>query len=256
MDELFEALGWEKGAVGSLRILAAVGTVSAGFAFGGYLVSRETGIPVWLLQLILWVPWLVWLGWIFPRHYTRAGGYKAGFFRHILPGISWNFAQMARPTVVGLMSSGRPFAQPWLALAGLAIGAAGCGLVARAVRIIGIPHALFLGEYVPASRRLAVTGVYRALRHPMFLGGMALSVGLSLLVWSGQTLAMDLATVAVLPWYRRCEDGRCQAVYANYDGYRHSVAGLVPRRATSPVTLAALRTTFSQGGGGRRDDAA
>lgn len=232
MNDVVRALGW-KGVAGYGRLIGTVAFLSAALMVGGYLLTRLPGVPTWSAHAVLWLPWLVWLGHFFPRHHTAsaatnaAGAYRAAFFLHIAPGISWNFAQMGRPGLVGALD-GEPL-RVIPGAVGLMLVAVGAVAIATALRSIGVARALFVGEYVSDFRRLAVGGVYGRLRHPLFAGGMLISSGVSVFFWTPQSLAMALVNLVIVPAYCVVEDRRCQLVHAGYADYRRRIPGLLLR---------------------------
>jgi protein-S-isoprenylcysteine O-methyltransferase Ste14 len=73
------------------------------------------------------------------------------------------------------------------------------------------------------------SSVYAFLRHPLFVGGVIISVGLGLM--GGEvSLLLAAMNIAALPFYARFEDARCARVFgAHYDDYRASVGAVMPR---------------------------
>jgi len=195
--------------------------------FGGY---------EWVVELALWLPWLVWLGYVFPRHHLRAEGarpFRAAFFTQVGPGISWNFAQMARPGLVATAAGSFAHLRPWAVVVGLAIVGLGSWMIGAALATIGVARALFLGEYQESSRRLVTGGIYGWLRHPLFVGGIVTSVGIAVFFFNSVALGVAAANVAVLPAYILLEDARCRKVHTAYGEYQREVRGVTPSAALS-----------------------
>lgn len=76
---------------------------------------------------------------------------------------------------------------------------------------------------------LAVKGVYRVMRHPMYAGVVILFLGTAVLVGSVAAGAIALAT-AIFFWFKSSfEEKRLRIVYPAYDDYRSQVRGrLIP----------------------------
>ena len=215
-------------------MVVTITALSTLFTVGGYVPIGVLGLPAWPVQAVLWVPWVLWLGWFFPWHHGRPDEgtlrrFRSAFFLHIAPGISWNFAQMTRPGLVGLADPGGT--RLATVIVGLVLAATGAIMIAKALVLIGVDRALFLGEYDASVRTLVVSGIYRRMRHPLFTGGVVTSVGMAVFFWNGDALAMAAVNVAVLPIYVVLEDRRCRIAHTGYDEYRRAVRGIVPARA-------------------------
>jgi protein-S-isoprenylcysteine O-methyltransferase len=132
---------------------------------------------------------------------------------------------------------------------GASVALAGLGMIALGVRALGLARTLFVYEYSSTEREVVVKGIYRVLRHPLFLGGVAVSFGLA--ICSGDTSAVELALVnlAAVPFYVRLEDRRCYTIFGPaYADYREAVGGLMPR-----TWLAIRDLPFAHQLRGRRD---
>jgi protein-S-isoprenylcysteine O-methyltransferase Ste14 len=238
VDGVIRALGWDVCAASRARVIGIICAISVLFTVGGY-VPVALGATPWIVQAILWIPWLMWLGWFFPAHHGRArewppGRYRTGFFIHVAPGISWNFAQMTRPGLVGLAGLDHAPLRPVPVIVGLAVACGGGVMIAKALAVIGVDRALFLGEYEPNARAIVRSGIYGRLRHPLFSAGVVISVGMAMFFWQRDVLTMALVNVAVLPIYTVLEDHRCALAHERYDDYRRQVRAVVPYRWPEP----------------------
>jgi protein-S-isoprenylcysteine O-methyltransferase Ste14 len=240
--DLLSALGWKPNLASFLGFSGLIALLMLGFVGVMTLVAEVVGIPQAILQVFLWVGWLTWLGYLLPRHQRQdlaAGGnaYERAFWRELCFGIGFNFAMLLRPFVVGMIEGGGVVESPWILTTGLLLSGAGLFAILDGSRQLGVSCAFFVYEYAPDKTPPVVDGgVYGWLRHPLFTGGVCMSVGLGICV--GTPVALELAAVnaAVLVPYLPVEDRRCsRAVGSRYLRYREEVAGIVPRppRASS-----------------------
>ena len=223
-------------------VLLVVAVTVAQLLLGHALVSA-LGISALGLQAAIWIGWLYWLGFAFPahrrRHLARGGGrpYARAFYADILPGITCNFAQQSRPVVEPILDgSARVGAWPQVVVA-LATVAAGMVLIVLGVRTLGVARTLFVDEYTGSPPDVLRAGAYRVLRHPLFVGGVLVSVGAALTLAPSVGTAIAAMNVLVLPAYIRLEDARCLDVFgAGYAAYRAAVpAVLRPIIASAPL---------------------
>lgn len=234
--DLLSALGWKSNLFGFLRFSFLIAVVMFGFVALTVFVGELTQTPPAILQVFLWAGWLFWLGYLLPRHRARdlvTGGnaYKRAFWRELCLGIGFNFAMMLRPFAVGIVEGGSVGGSAWILVPGLLLSGLGLYAILDASRQLGVSCAFFVYEYARDTTSPVVDrGVYRRLRHPLFTGGICMSVGLGVCV--GTPVALELAAVnaAVLLPYLPVEDRRCSnAVGPRYARYREEVGGIVPR---------------------------
>jgi protein-S-isoprenylcysteine O-methyltransferase Ste14 len=240
VTELLEALGWKAGPLGRLRLIALVACATLAALAVGTALAEVSGISIAVVQTILWVVWLAWLGVFFPHNALRDASrpcalpYRRAFKREIVIGIALAFSQLLRPFAIGLLDNGVA-ASGWLpAAAGIGLLVAGVVFIATGVATLGVARTLFVHEYGGADPGLTTNGIYRLVRHPLFLGGMLVSLGLA--ICAGERIALELAliNVCVLPAYSRLEDQRCCTILGlPYARYRLSVGGMLPRRRSS-----------------------
>ncbi|HKS46177.1 MAG TPA: methyltransferase [Amycolatopsis sp.] len=247
MDEVLIALGWPVRPCYRLLLIGHIVVLTAAFTIGGYALARPFGDRMGVVEALLWLPWLLWLGYLFPAHHLRAvaagvpHAYRQAFYLHIAPGISWNFAQMARPALAGLDSDGLAGLRLVPVTVGVVLAAVGGLMIGAALRVIGVARALFLGEYQESTRRLVTSGIYSWLRHPLFVGGIVVSLGFGVFFLHAGPLGMALANLVVLPVYLILEDARCRKVHAAYRRYQRDVRGALPILAPTRWTYRKIR---------------
>jgi protein-S-isoprenylcysteine O-methyltransferase Ste14 len=249
LPQILGALGHPDGARERRALVAVFVAATLAAVAGGEAVLRASSLPFVAGHAGLWLAWLTWHSVAFPRARRRrlrgdgAGAYRAVFGRHIVPGVSIGVALMGLPALHAL-AVGAPAAPAARLAASAACLAAGVALLSWAFATIGFASAGFLYEYVEARRPIAIRGIYRHVRHPLFLGGVVASVGAALAFDGGSGLVPALVNLAVLPAYRVLEDRRLSGVFgAGYDAYRRDVAAFFPAPAMLASGRAALRRT-------------
>lgn len=244
MVDLLGALHWRVSVASGIWLIAVIAfATSLVLALGAATVSL-TGVSVIALQCILWALWLIWLGILFPRSRQRDEDrpcpypYRRAFKREILPGIAVAFSQILRPGLTG-------FAENELSLAmssviGLPLLLLGAGILWSGVATLGLARTLFVYEYIPTDTPVTTDGIFRFLRHPLFLGGSMLSLGLAICTDSQIAIELGAINACVIPIYVQLEDRRCCARLGDaYADYRAAVGGVIPRRR-SAISLSAL----------------
>jgi protein-S-isoprenylcysteine O-methyltransferase Ste14 len=241
VTELIEALGWRVSLASEMLLLAMIGGATFVLLILGTAAAAAGPAAVIAVQVCIWVLWLAWLGQAFPRNAERDSQtpcplpYRRAFTREILFGIAVAFSQMLRPAFYGLLASGVPPSgwapAPPLVVVGVPLAALGVTVIAFGVSTLGMARTLFVYEYVSSTREVTAEGIYQILRHPLFLGGTAVSTGLAALTGDPVAIALAFINVGVVPIYVRLEDRRCCTVLGRpYVDYRAAVGGMVPRR--------------------------
>jgi protein-S-isoprenylcysteine O-methyltransferase Ste14 len=252
MADLLRALGWKVGLRSVIRLVALVATTTLLVLAGGLALAEALAIPVPLVQIAIWAGWLVWLASIFPRN-ARADAetpcalpYRRAFFREILLGISVAFSQILRPVVSGVVEAGLgPTEWTTIAAVGILLAGAGVAVIGLGVAALGVARTLFVYEYVPKNGDVTATGIYRFLRHPLFLGGSVLSLGLAICTGATVAIGLGLLNLCVVPIYVQLEDRRCcKTLGGPYVRYRDTVGGVIPRRR-SVISSSALSRQVS-----------
>lgn len=246
MTDLLTALDVKANAIGGVGLIAVLGGATVLFLGVGLVLVELVGVPVVLLQCAIWAVWLVWLGIVFPSHRRRdeavpcAFPYRRAFAREILVGVAVAFSQLLRPALSGILTDGRDLPTIPYAIVGLTLAVAGVAIVYLGVAALGVARTLFVHEYIPDNKPVTVVGVFRFLRHPLFLGGSMASLGLALCTGSQAALALGLLNLCVIPLYVQLEDRRCCAALGKqYVDYRATVGAVIPRRR-SAINLSAL----------------
>lgn len=141
-------------------------------------------------------------------------------------GSGWVLAQGVLFGLFGLvvvLAGSWPTGWSWVGL--LLIGTGGF-LMLQAAAALGDAFTPFP---TPRESALAVRGVYRFLRHPMYSGIVLLFLGTAVLVSSLWAGAVALVTTAFFWLKAGFEEKRLRIVYSAYDDYRKQVRGrLIP----------------------------
>lgn len=240
MDELLAALGRRSNTYNRAWLIGIFGAFTVALLVAGQVTGIYAQRMAVALHLSSWFVWFAWQSWLFPRHRERylhdgpTTAYRQAFYRDILPGVSFGVAQMLRPVFCAVLSSVPGFGLAYRLPFGIGLTAFGAVLLYFGFRTIGIASAGFLFEYTSARKALVKRGVYAHIRHPLFLGGVATSFGLTLLFADFWALALAACNIAVLPIYSCLEDARLVRVFGGqYVEYKSAVGGLVPRRIPS-----------------------
>jgi protein-S-isoprenylcysteine O-methyltransferase Ste14 len=246
MAELLGALGWQASFRGRLRLVVLAGALTAILLIAGLGLAALASLPIVLVQAAIWAFWLLWLGIVFPRNSRRDSElpcerpYRRAFNREILLGISVAFSQFLRPALAGLLGGG-PIASGDLLVVGATLLVTGAIAIAIGVSALGVARTLFVHEYLPGRQQVVEAGIYRFVRHPLFLGGALVSLGLALCTGDRTAVELGLLNACVLPIYVRLEDRRCCVVLGReYVDYSVAVGSVVPRRRAAIRTVAHL----------------
>jgi protein-S-isoprenylcysteine O-methyltransferase Ste14 len=246
--ELLEALGRQPNAAHCLRLTILVGAITTTLLVAASVLTEATSISIVLVQTVIWAVWLAWLGVIFPRNGHRdselpcAYPYRRAFFREILFGISIAFSQFLRPATVGALHGDSSFPPAAAVLMGVPLVAMGAALIAVGVSALGLARTLFVHEYVPERPKVVRNGIYGFVRHPLFLGGALVSIGLAICTGNQLAIEVGLLNALVCPLYIHLEDQRCTEVLGHeYANYSSAVGGVVPRRRSAIRLAAHLR---------------
>lgn len=248
MADLLTALGWRPRPTGPIRFVALLSVPTLAFLVAANVASAAISVSVVLVQALVWLVWLFWLGAVFPRHSRRdaerpcALPYRRAFRREILLGISVAFSQFLRPAVSGIAFDGSVTEPDIGSVLGVPVLLAGGALIAAGAGALGVARVLFVYEYVEGERMVVRSGIYRFLRHPLFLGGVLLSFGLALLTGGETAVELAILNACVLPAYIRLEDRRCSLVLGReYVDYSLAVGSVMPRRRWLITSVAQLQ---------------
>lgn len=234
--DLLSALGWRPTWLSFFRFSGLITLLMLGFLAVTILVGELIPVSPVVFQILLWICWLTWLGYFLPRHHARDLSaedrpYRRAFWRELCFGIGFNFAMILRPMAVGFVDGGALVGSPWILAAGLLLSGLGAFMIHHASRQLGVSCAFFVYEYArDATPPVIDTGIYGLLRHPLFTGGICISVGLGICIDAPVAWELAAVNLAVLLPYLPVEDRRCShAVGSRYVRYREDVGGIVPQ---------------------------
>jgi protein-S-isoprenylcysteine O-methyltransferase Ste14 len=238
--DLLEALGWRTSLLGGICLLALVAIVTVLFLVAGMMLASELSISAVYIQIAIWGLWLTWLGVVFPRNSRNDAArpcalpYRRAFIREILFGVAVAFSQILRPAVSGISANGFAIDGAPNVEIGVPLAIVGLTIIGLGVSVLGIARTLFVYEYVSDGGDVIMAGIYRVLRHPLFLGGSMVSLGLAICTGDRVAIALGIVNVCVVPIYARLEDRRCcMTLGRDYMDYRVVVGGMVPRLRSS-----------------------
>lgn len=245
--ELLVTLGRAPDGRGCAALVALFVAVTLSAALAAEVVPSVLPVPFAAWHAALWLCWLSWHSLLFPRARRHAlsrrrdRAYRAVFPTHIVPGVSIGVALMGGAGLHALLN-GSSLASPALVAVALAVVCAGSTMLAAGFAAIGFASAGFLFEYVESSEPIVARGIYRYVRHPLFLGGVIASVGAALAFANGAALEGAAVNLIVLPLYRRLEDARLSGVFGeSYASYIRDVAAYIPtERPPRLVTRSAI----------------
>jgi protein-S-isoprenylcysteine O-methyltransferase Ste14 len=240
MTDLLKALNWKVSTGSELFLIGVIGSATLLVLACGLVIEELAGVPVVILQCAAWLLWLTWLGILFPRNRRRdedvpsSYPYRRAFMREILLGVSLAFSQLLRPAFNGFLFEGREIPLMPSAAIGLPLLLVGASIVGLGVATLGVARTLFVYEYIPTDRPVTTGGIFRLLRHPMFLGGAMISLGLAVCTGSQTAIELGVINACIVPIYVQLEDRRCCATLGlAYVDYRAAVGGVIPRRRSA-----------------------
>lgn len=121
------------------------------------------------------------------------------------------------------LSIGQPVTQPDATALALTFTLAGTGLAFWSVWRLGTSFSL-----LPQARRLVTTGPYRYVRHPIYLGGLLITLGEVWLRWSPLVIALNVVFVAAQVVRLRYEEQVLERAFPEYAAYRKRTSALIP----------------------------
>ena len=121
------------------------------------------------------------------------------------------------------LSLGQPVTQPDASGLALAFTLAGTALAFWSVWHLGTNFSL-----LPQARRLVTTGPYRFVRHPIYLGGLLITVGEVWLRWSPLVVVLNIVFVAAQLVRLRYEEQVLGRAFPEYAAYRDRTSALIP----------------------------
>jgi protein-S-isoprenylcysteine O-methyltransferase Ste14 len=236
MNEILSTIGYRPGFSQKVALFGVFAFVTLACVVTREAIGYTMGLSLIVLQVISWAGWFVWQGQLFPRNWERLSGtppqraYRQAFFTHILPGVSFGIALMMQPFLHGVAGPGIWSFTNVQLLVAIILVLIGISLLFCGFRSIGLSSAGFLYEYVPHAGRIQARGIYRFIRHPLFLGGALASMGSGLLFGNPVCIWLGIVNVLILPVYRYIEDHRLIRVLGeDYITYCRSVPAFVPK---------------------------
>jgi protein-S-isoprenylcysteine O-methyltransferase Ste14 len=121
------------------------------------------------------------------------------------------------------LSAAQPVTQPDAAVPAVALMLAGTALAFWSAWYLGTSFSL-----LPQARRLVTTGPYRFVRHPIYLGGLLITLGEIWLRWSPMVLALNLVFVAAQVVRLRYEEEILARAFPEYRAYQARTSALIP----------------------------
>ena len=121
------------------------------------------------------------------------------------------------------LSTAQPVTQPDAAIPAVALMLAGTALAFWSTWYLGKGFSL-----LPQARRLVTTGPYRFVRHPIYLGGLLITVGEIWLRFSPLVLLLNVLFVAAQIVRLRYEEEILEQAFPEYREYRANTSALIP----------------------------
>jgi len=151
----------------------------------------------------------------------------ASYWRKPPPLAARHDWQAVLATVVAIdalgLSVSQPVTRPDAAPLALALMLAGTLVAAWGAWTLGRAFSL-----LPQARQLVITGPYRYVRHPIYLGGFLITLGEVWLRWSPLVLGLNLLFVAAQLVRLRYEEDTLSAAFPEYADYRARTSCVVP----------------------------
>jgi len=121
------------------------------------------------------------------------------------------------------LSTAQPITRPDAAALAAGLMLAGTALAFLSAWYLGKSFSL-----LPQARTLVTTGPYRFVRHPIYLGGLLITIGELWLRFSALTLALNIVFVAAQIVRLRYEEQILEKTFPEYATYRARTSALIP----------------------------
>jgi len=121
------------------------------------------------------------------------------------------------------LSTAQPITRPDAAALAAGLMLAGTALAFLSAWYLGKSFSL-----LPQARTLVTTGPYRFVRHPIYLGGLLITIGEVWLRFSALTLALNIIFVAAQIVRLRYEEQILEQTFPEYAAYRARTSALIP----------------------------
>jgi protein-S-isoprenylcysteine O-methyltransferase Ste14 len=209
----------ERGLAGLARALVAAGPI----AYFGWLLARQ----VWGDWLVLTEPRpdletalsfaaVAYLGLLLLTYWRKPPP--------LVQRQDWRAVLATALAIDALgLSSLQPVTQPDAVPLALGFMLAGTVLAFWSAWYLGSSFSL-----LPQARHLVTTGPYRFVRHPIYLGGLLITLGEVWLRWSPLVLVLNLLFVAAQIVRLRYEDEVLDRAFPDYREYRARTSALIP----------------------------
>lgn len=157
------------------------------------------------------------------------GAYSAAFVRFVVPGLGIIMASIAHlaympgPEIPELQWT------PILRTAGWLLAVVGLSIWLRAITSLGMDTLALLYVYIPEQGRMASSGIYGLIRHPVCAAALHIGAGLALIHANWYALlVVPVLNLFFFGWIRLVEEPELVLRLAGYLEYRQRVPAFLP----------------------------
>ena len=155
--------------------------------------------------------------------------YSMAFVRFVIPGLGIVTASLAHLAYMVGPEIPELWWTPILRGAGWFLLATGLSLWLRAAASLGIDTLALLYVYFPSEDRLANSGIYAIIRHPVYSAALKVGAGLAFIHASWYALiVLPVLLLFFVGWVRLIEEPELLARVAGYHEYRRKVPAFLP----------------------------